>query len=226
MKLSGEFTDPSSYGTYCFSNIPGTIITSLTGESTEDMLPEDVMPGAGRKYDKVVIFIVDGFGWSYFNRFREEHSFLREICAHGKASKLAAQFPSTTACEVTTINTGLDVSRHGIYEWYYYEPKVDDIIAPLLYSYGREHRERDTLKKDPNLKPEDIYPSASIYKRLRDLGVKCYAFQNSEYARSTYSDIVFDGAEVSGFSTLAEGLVNLADAPIGRKGQGVLLLLF
>lgn len=190
------------------------------------MLPEDVMPVAGRKYDKVVIFIVDGFGWSYFDRFREEHSFLREICARGKASKLAAQFPSTTACEVTTINTGQDVSQHGIYEWYYYEPKVGDIIAPLLYSYGREHKDRDTLKKDLNLKPVDIYPSASIYKMLRDLEVKCYAFQNSEYARSTYSDIVFDDAEVSGFSTLAEGLVNLADALLGEKGKAYYYFYF
>ena len=59
--------------------------------------------------------------------------------------KLATQFPSTTACNVTTVNTGESVALHGLYEWFYYEPRVDDIIAPLLYSYARDQKTRVTM---------------------------------------------------------------------------------
>ncbi|HEY3421807.1 MAG TPA: alkaline phosphatase family protein [Methanocellaceae archaeon] len=226
MRLSGQFVDPSSYGAYRFSNIPGTIISALTGETCNGMLPEDVFPDPGRKYDKIVLFVVDAFGWSYFNEFKDKHPLLREICKHGKATVLASQFPATTACEITTINTGLDVSQHGIYEWYYYEPEAGDIIAPLLYSYGREHKQRDTLKKDTSLKPSSIYPQVSIHSTLTELGVKCYAFQSNDFARSTYSDIVLKGAEVSGFSTLAEGLYNLADAIVAEQGKAYYYFYF
>ena len=226
MRLSEQFIDPSSYGAYRFSNIPGTIVSALTGESCSSMLPEDVLPDPGRKYDKVVLFVVDSLGWSYFNEFKDQHPFLREMCKRGKATVLASQFPSTTACEITTINTGLDVSQHGIYEWYYYEPEAGEIIAPLLYSYGREHRQRDTLKKDVGLIPSSIYPQVSLHSTLQAMGVTCYAFQSNEFARSTYSDIVLNGAKVSGFSTLSEGLFNLANALLSEDGKAYYYFYF
>lgn len=190
------------------------------------MLPADALPVPHKKYEKVVLFLVDAFGWSYFENFKSTNSSLKGLCDRGKCSKLASQFPATTACNITTINTSLDVSQHGVYEWYYYEPKVDDIIAPLLYSYGREHMQRDTLKKDASLKPADIYPSTSMHGMLRDLGVQCYAFQSHEYARSTYSDAILDGAQVSGFSTLSEGLVNLSDALLNERGKAYYYFYF
>jgi predicted AlkP superfamily pyrophosphatase or phosphodiesterase len=226
MRLSGQFVDPSAYGAYRFSNIPGTIISTLTGKTSDNMLPEDVFPDPQRKYDKVVIFVIDSFGWSYFSEFKDKHPLLQEICKLGKATVLASQFPSTTACEITTINTGLDVSQHGIYEWYYYEPLAGDIIAPLLYSYGREHKQRDTLKKDTSLDPSSIYPQASIHTILTKMGVKCYAFQSNDFARSTYSDIVLKGAMVSGFNTLSEGLYNLADALLAEEEKAYFYFYF
>ncbi len=226
MRLSGQFVDPSSYGAYRFSNIPGTIVSTLAGDSSDGKLPENVFPGTRRKYDKIVLFVIDSLGWSYFNEFKDTHPLLQELCKHGKTTVLAAQFPSTTACEITTINTGLDVSQHGIYEWYYYEPEAGDIIAPLLYSYGREHRQRDTLKKDTGLDPSSIYPQVSIHSALTEKGVKCYAFQSNEFARSTYSDIVLKGAKVSGFSTLSEGLFNLANAILAEEGKAYYYFYF
>ncbi len=190
------------------------------------MLPEDVFSDPGKQYDKVVLFVVDSLGWSYFSEFKDKHPLLRELCTRGKATVIATQFPSTTACEITTINTGLDVSQHGVYEWYYYEPEAGDIIAPLLYSYGREHRQRDTLKKDKCLKPSSIYPRVSLHRTLQDMGVKCYAFQSNEFARSTYSDIVLNGAEVSGFGTLSEGLFNLANAIVAEDGKAYYYFYF
>src|SRR5512145_1496377 len=83
-------------------------------------------------YDAVILFLVDGFGWRFFERF-ENASFLKRIATHGRIEKLISQFPSTTAAHLTTIHTGLNVGQSGVYEWTYYEPRVDAIIAPLLF---------------------------------------------------------------------------------------------
>ena len=226
MRFSARFIDPSAYGAYRFSRLPATIFSALSGVRSQAALPDDVFPHGHRKYEKVVFFLIDSFGWDYFNRACDRSPFLSSLCQRGKATRLAAQFPSTTACEITTANTGLDVGQHGIYEWYYYEPKAGDMIAPLLYSYAREHRQRETLQKDKTLLPSSIYPSETMYKKLREIGIGSYVFQNSDYARSTYSTAMFDGAKVNGFGTLAEGLFNLSEAILNEKGPAYFYFYF
>ncbi len=151
---------------------------------------------------------------------------MRQLARQGKVAKLVSQFPSTTACNVTTMNTGLSVAQHGVYEWFYYEPVVGEIIAPLLYSYGQHIHERGSLNADKDVKPEDLYPRQSIYKKLAEHGVRCYAFQDHEYAASAYTDAVFDGAQRYGFVTPADGLVNLAKAVIEEPSKGYYYFYF
>jgi predicted AlkP superfamily pyrophosphatase or phosphodiesterase len=210
MKLPDQFVNPCSYGPCRLPNIPGTIVSLLTKERPECRLPVSSLDGLFREYEKVVLFLMDGFGWCTYNHVMGNCDFLKEVAEKGVQLKLAAQFPSTTTCNITTFNTGLDVAQHGMFEWFYYEPEVDDIIAPLLYSYGREQMHRGTLKKVKNLKPEDIFPTKSFYKDLHDLGVKCYSYQNQEFAGSPYSDLIFRTAERRGFGTPAEGLADMA----------------
>jgi predicted AlkP superfamily pyrophosphatase or phosphodiesterase len=178
------------------------------------MLPDDALAGLSNKYDKVVLILVDGLGWDDFKGLAGRSGFLRGLCERGSSMSLATQFPSTTACNVTTMNTALSVGQHGVYEWFYYEPGVGEIIAPLLYSYGPNIHERGSLMEYKDVKPASIYPRQSIYKILAEHGVRSYAFQDHEYATSPYTDAVFDGARRYGFVTPADGLVNMARAVI------------
>jgi hypothetical protein len=157
-------------------------------------------------YDAVVLFLVDAFGWRFFERFQDA-LFIKRIAKRGKIEKLISQFPSTTAAHVTTIHTGLPVGASGVYEWYYYEPQVDAVIAPLLFSYAGT-KERDTLKS-AKVKPAAIYPQGVFYPALKKMGVKPYVFGIRDYTPSTYSNAVMKGSKQWSFKTLSEAFVNL-----------------
>ena len=161
---------------------------------------------ASANYDAVILFLIDGFGWRFFERF-QDLPFLQRIVKHGKVEKLTSQFPSTTAAHLTTIHTGWNVGQSGVHEWYYYEPQLDAIIAPLLYSYAGT-KERDTLRP-AKAQPAFLYPRGVFYPELRRKGVTPYVFGSREYTPSVYSKAVMDGAEIRGFKTLSEAVSNL-----------------
>ena len=170
-------------------------------------IPERVKAAfASGSYDAVVLFLVDGFGWRFFERFQDA-PFLKRIAKHGQIEKLISQFPSTTAAHVTTIHTGWNVGQSGVYEWIYYEPQLDAMITPLLFSYaGARYRNELT---STGIHPPLLYPRGHFYPELKKSGVNPYVFGLREYTPSTYSDVVMAGAEQHSFKTLSEALVNL-----------------
>jgi len=190
-KLNEQFVKPR-YDEGGFAGIPDRVINAFKSED----------------YDAVVLFLVDGFGWRFYERFQDA-AFIKRIARHGKIEKLTSQFPSTTAAHLTTIHTGVPVGQSGVYEWYYYEPHVDAVIAPLMFSHAGT-KVRNTLKRT-KIESSLLYPRGIFYPQLRQMGVTPYVFGAHEYTPSTYSNAVMDGAELRGFKTLSESLVNLGE---------------
>ncbi len=168
----------------------------------------DLLTGP-QKYDAVVLFLIDGFGWRFFEKFQDA-PFLKSVARLGQVEKLTAQFPSTTAAHLTTLHTGMPVGEHGIFEWIYYEPLLDAVIAPLLFSFAGT-RARETLKS-VGAKPRHLFPTTTLYQPLKKQGVTSTIFQHREYTPSSFGDVIFSGAKSIGYKTLPEALVNLADA--------------
>jgi predicted AlkP superfamily pyrophosphatase or phosphodiesterase len=202
-RFSQRFIRPR-YDSYCFANIPQTLTYLLTGQGVSK-LPEDVFGTLPQRYDNVVLFFIDAFGWKLFERHAEKYPFLKTILADGVASKLTSQFPSTTAAHVTCIHTGLNVGQSGVYEWSYYEPLVDEIISPLLFSFAGEKYARDTIKRS-GIAASDFFPRQTFYESLQALGVHSHILQYQAYTPSTYSDIVFRGAQVHPYHNLQDAL--------------------
>jgi len=175
------------------------------------------------KYDAEVLLLVDAFGWRFFERFQDA-AFVKRMAKYGGIEKLISQFPSTTAAHVTTIHTGLPVGQSGVYEWYYYEPLVDQIIAPLLFSYAGT-KDRDTLKPT-GIEPAALYPKGKFYPDLKKMGVDPYVFGLREYTPSTYSNVVMAGAELRSFKTLSEALINLGLLLEKKTGPAYVHLYF
>ncbi|GAB1469224.1 alkaline phosphatase family protein [Chloroflexota bacterium] len=161
---------------------------------------------ASKKYDAVVLFFVDAFGWRFFEKFQDA-PFIKRVAKHGSIEKLTSQFPSTTSAHVTTIHTGIPVGQSGVHEWYYYEPLVDRIIAPLLFSYAAGSKSRDTLEK--KVKPEALYPKGTFYPALKAMSVESFNYGIRDYTPSTYSQVVMQGSQILAFKTLSEALINI-----------------
>jgi predicted AlkP superfamily pyrophosphatase or phosphodiesterase len=203
---SGAFCKPL-YNSYCFSRIPGTI-WHLFGNRDHLSLPLDVLIDPSKIYDDVVFFLLDGFGWNTFEQYFDTHSFLQRFSkGTGLASQITSQFPSTTAAHVTSLNTGLPVGQTGIYEWFYYEPKVDEVIAPLLFSYAGD-REEGTLDKTL-FPPSEIFPFKTIYQDLAKEGVQSHLIMPQNIASSTYSQALSTGAEIIPYEFFSDGIDKL-----------------
>ncbi len=161
---------------------------------------------ASNKYDAVVLFFIDAFGWRFYERFQDA-PFIKRMEKQGKIEKLTSQFPSTTAAHVTTIHTGLPVGMSGVHEWQYYEPMVDRIITPLLFSFaGTKERETLNTKK---VNAAALYPKGTLYPELIKMGVESFYYGLRDYTPSTYSNIVMEGSEIRSFKTLSEAFVNM-----------------
>ncbi|GAC1556882.1 MAG: alkaline phosphatase family protein [Ktedonobacteraceae bacterium] len=211
-RFSQQFMKPL-YDSYCFANLPATLEFLLTGNG-QCSLPQDVFGGLPTHYDKVVFFFVDAFGWRFFERYTEKYDFLKIILEQGVASKITSQFPSTTAAHVTSIHTGLPVGQSGVYEWNYYEPLVDTLISPLLFSYvdyaEGEKLKRDTLKK-ANIPAEAFFPQQTLYDTLKAQGITSHVLQFQNYTPSTYSDIAFRGAKTHPYTSIQQALFYLSE---------------
>ncbi len=200
-----DFIKPR-YGSHCFADLPVTLKYLLTGDGAPSLAP-DVLARFDQPYRTVILFFIDSFGWRYIERYSDDYPFLRRLVQKGQVSKLTSQFPSTTSAHVTTIHTGLPVGQSGAYEWQYYDPQVDAVIAPLFFSYAGTRR-RDTLDAT-QFAPERLFPYTTFYQDLAQYGVESTILQHREYTPSTYSNVVFQGARIIPYNTLPEALVNL-----------------
>ena len=191
--MNSNFVSPR-YDENGFASLPQRVLTLLTGAEA---------------WERVVFFLIDGFGMRFVEQFQKA-AFLKRVQQAGLLDVLSAQFPSTTAAHVTTIHTGLPVGEHGVFEWNYYEPSLDAVITPLLFSFAGTP-ERDTLKPT-GARARGLFPATTLYRGLNKAGVSSAIFQHREYTPSTYSDVVFAGARARGYRTLPEALVNLGEA--------------
>ena len=199
--------------------LPATVVAALTGASVDP--PLDLGRLAGR-YEHAVIVYFDAFGWKWYER-HSEHPLLEHARAEGHVSKLTSQFPSTTAAHMTTIHSGLPVGSHGVYEWFMLLPKVNRIIAPLLFSFAGDAFPNTLLGHD--VSPGDVFPEGDFYATLRQADVDPHVALPFDVAASTPGQLLLRQAAVRPFSAIADGVAALGDALAeSDRGYGFIYL--
>lgn len=208
------------HGSYCFSGLPGLVRACFGDDAAgPPRLPDDVLGGLPRRYDRVITILLDGFGWRSFDRLHEGLPFLRRAVDEGVAAKLTSQFPSTTAAHMTTLHTGAPVGESGVFEWFYYEPTLDRIYAPLLHATIEAE---GLVGVDPERPPP--LPAGTLYEALARVGVASTCLQDRRYAGSPFSRAACRGATMSAYATLPEALTDLAEAARAAVGPAYFCL--
>lgn len=218
------------YDSYSFSRLPATI-AGLLGAPIDRLppawhapLPADCTAPLGSTYDRVITLFIDAFGFRFFELFSEKLPFLQRFQKSGVVNRLTSQFPSTTAAHVTTIHTGVPVGESGVYEWFYYEPIVDGIIAPLLFSMQADPL-RNTLDKG-KFPADAIFPFESLYGALAGHGIESHLFQYHAYLNSPFSDVTCKGAIQHPYQNAESGLADLVETVRTVKGPAYFHLYF
>jgi Type I phosphodiesterase / nucleotide pyrophosphatase len=223
------------YDSYCFSQIP-RLIRSLfdvgsrsdagvsdAHEERLDLANTPLRSGPlSDTYETVILLFIDAFGWRFVQEYQERYPFLRRFFRDGQVTKLTSQFPSSTTSHTTTIHTGLEVGNSSMYEWYIYEPALNAVIAPLLFSFQDDDL-RNTLKQ-ARVDPASIYPQGTLYESLAERGISSFILQSNSFTPSPFSDVVCRGANVLGFSSLERGLADLVRVARERTGRNYYFL--
>lgn len=182
---------------YNLAYIPNTVLSNF-GVKTKKTLPLDVM-GDKKRYKKVLLFVIDAFGYEAYEKYFHHSSFLKKATTEGIVSKLTTQFPTTTSSNITTFHTALPVSQSGVIEWFYYEPYLDNIFSPLIY---REVGCSEVL----NVEASKILPETNIYQQLN---VNSYVFQYNLFNNGPYAKWIMRGSNLIDFESISEGFNKL-----------------
>lgn len=216
----GPFQKPL-YDSYCFSRIPATVRSLLLG-TKEETLPVDTF--IEKRYDFVVVMLIDAFGWRSFETFAAKYPFLQRFIDKGIVSKLTSQFPSTTTNHVTCMHTGLDVGQSGMYEWFYYEPMVDAPICPLHFSFAKDHGLNSLLRA--GVRPKELFNFRTFYEDLQERGIQSFTFQHKESANSPYSQVLLQGSNLVGYKNLPEALSRLSQELLRAQEKSYFFFYF
>ena len=206
-----------AYGERSFDLLPGTVERLLIGVTDRPALAPELLAGIDGRFERVVFVYLDAFGWLFVER-HADHPLLARARADGVLTQLTSQFPSTTAAHVTTIHSGQPVGTHGVYEWYIYEPLLDRMISPLVYSFAGD-RHRGTLP----LPAVDVFPAETLYADLAAMGVRSHVVHPAVHATTPPNEVLLRGATTHPFGEADEGLAVLAAAVAG-PGYGMLYL--
>ena len=202
------------YSTYNFSRIPDTIQSLFESQPLQSRLPEDTLLGSNENNEIVLLILLDGFGWVFFERYLEKVPLLRHFRDHGIVSKITSQFPSTTVCHIPTLHTGKPLAIHGMPEWFYFEPEADDIIIPFQFSKPQDRPDR-SLKIDPQI----IFEGSALYPSLKCKSVDSFVFMHKDYSHSPFSKQACQGATTVGFQSLKTGAQAVEALLSASKGR-------
>ncbi len=154
------------------------------------MLPLEGLPS---RAERVLFVYLDAFAWRFVEQ-HARHPLIERAREDGLVLELTSQFPSTTTAHTTTLNSGLPVGVHGVYEWHILEPSLDRLITPLLFSFAGDGV-RETLAST-GLTADAVFPHETQHLRLTAAGVRSVCVMPASFAGSSTNRALLRGAEI------------------------------
>lgn len=164
----------------CLTNFTATIEKYFDLQPTHEILENLSCKLKQKKYENVVVIVVDGLGANSFKRNLEDNTFLR--C--NKIAELSSTFPASSVPTNISLKTGLNPIEHGI------------INEEITLKKNADVEENSIVTRINNDKKAKAYEfsktSGKKYKDLEDLLEKIKALlekPGKKYIYANYSEL-------------------------------------
>ncbi|MCW4019045.1 MAG: alkaline phosphatase family protein [Candidatus Bathyarchaeota archaeon] len=213
-------TDNFVYPCYerdCISNLPNAILDLFNVKCSKPRLPLTELGEIGLEtVSKVVLLVLDGFGFNQFLQRKSIFRFLSNLSCKGTVFPLTSVFPSQTTNALTTLNTGLMPQEHGLFEYLIYLKEAGQIVDSLSFtpisnpphSYGSQTKVSNVSFK-----------GKTIYTALKAAGIKSYTHAYRLHAYSACSNLLFEGSTIVPSLKSSDLVVNLRRTLEDSQGQ-------
>lgn len=208
-KKSGDFYYPD-YENYSLTKVPKVVESLLTQKDYSFGLLEKVRAEFSNQYpQKVVLFLLDGFGYEQWKKYSSHFSLFHTIADKGHLFPISTVFPSTTSAALTSLSTGLSPQEHGLLEWWVYYEELDQTIVTLPFTPKGETGP-DRLREQ-GVDPHILFNNETVFERLQKENIKSYVFTPYAIALSAYSHLVNKGASIVPYQSASDLAVNLRE---------------
>ncbi len=168
-----------SYGESSLADLSASILASLTGDKTGNLLG---LPETGR----ACLLIIDGLGWELLRAHQAAAPFLSELAFNSRP--LTAGFPSTTVTSLTSLGTALPPAMHGMLGY--------QVAIP------GEHRLLNGLHWPKDVDPLAWQPKPTLFERAAAAGVTPVHVGRGAFAESGLTMAALRGAQYRPASSL------------------------
>jgi len=208
-----------------FSNIPNSILEIFGLKERNKLSAHYDEAGIDRtKHKKVILFLIDGFGYNQWQRYADKYPFLARFFQRGKVAPLTTIFPSTTSAAITTINSGLTPQEHGLLEWRVYFEELDKIVQTLFFTpLGEEGRDKLVAA---GVNPKMLFDGETIYQTLAKAGIPSYSFKNAVFANSAYNKSVHVGSTSIPFASPSDCFTKLKETVLKAESPSFSFVYF
>ncbi|MGE5188361.1 MAG: alkaline phosphatase family protein [Betaproteobacteria bacterium] len=196
-QVVNEFVYPQ-YDENCISQIPDSILKLFgirklnDNRGFDDPLLKPVLPD---RVSKVVLLVIDGFGFNQFLHYHKENPFLSKLVRNGEVYPKTSVFPSQTTNALTTLNTGLTPQQHGLFEYFVFLKNIG-IVNALRFERLGKTQSRSLIEEglDPNIL---LYKSRTIHETLAENCVPSFTHMNASNALNICSKLIFRGSQIT-----------------------------
>jgi hypothetical protein len=150
--------------------------------------------------DHLVFVLLDGLGINVARRLPGSSFISSHI-----HRKLAATFPSTTACALTAVATAEYPTRHGVVGWFVYLSRLE-LTATVLPFQERFSREPLVQR---GIRPSDVLPLMPVAPRMKR---KVITFTPAAIADTPYNNWSRGGTEGRGYLSIPQAVEQIIAA--------------
>jgi hypothetical protein len=205
------------YDGLSLANIPASVCHWLgipsIGAPALDAAVLDLYP---RRFQNVILFVIDGLGWNMLQPVLErthsdpEARVWAELGCQAAIAPLTSITPSTTASALTTFWTGRTPAEHGVLGYEVWLKEYGLSANMILHAPAAFLGDVGSLQK-AGFSPDTFLPIGTLGAHLCANGITPHAFQHQAIARSGLSTMLLPGAQVHPFRSLSDLFVSLEE---------------